>query len=279
MPGGAPSVAAPASSLPLRFQNTEPVSPLSSPEKDDNPTLTADELTICFTSNRPGGTGDVDVYCANRGSRAEQFAPPVEISIINSTGFESSSAIDLDGLTLWVGSERADGQGGMDIYRSTRATRNDDWSAPEPVVELNSVEDDIPRPTAMGGTVMPLGSRRTAGLYWTYIAKRSAPSESFSSPQLIDEIASSENGVVDAQLSEDGLHLVFTSTSTDSDIGDLFAAERPSLSEPFSKPMAIEGINSEFEERDPWLSPDGQTLYFSSNRSGNFEIYRATRVP
>jgi len=31
-----------------------------------------------------------------------------------------------------------------------------------------------------------------------------------------------------------------------------------------------------FDDTSPWLRPDGQVMYFSSNRSGSYEIWRAT---
>ena len=38
--------------------------------------------------------------------------------------------------------------------------------------------------------------------------------------------------------------------------------------------MEIDGPNA---ENDPWVSPDGHTIFFTSTRSGSLDIYTATR--
>ncbi len=266
--------------LPLRFENVELVAELSSREKDDNPTLTADQLLLCFTSIREGPSGDQDqdVWCASRDTTAQRFDEPVLVGPVNSEVFDTSPALSLDGLSLWFSSDRDGGAGGADIYVSRRARRADDWSVPTLVAELNSEFDDIPRPPAMGGTVMPLGSRRIDDTYWTYLATRPTPDAPFSTPVLLDELTAPDVIFVDAQLSEDGLLIVFTTVEEDNAPADLYAASRASLDERFGAPVLMQGVNSAQEDRDPWLSPDGNTLYFSSDRSGDYEIYRATRV-
>lgn len=41
-------------------------------------------------------------------------------------------------------------------------------------------------------------------------------------------------------------------------------------------PQPLASVNTTWTERDPWLSPDGYTLYFASNRNGgDFDIYQS----
>ena len=43
-----------------------------------------------------------------------------------------------------------------------------------------------------------------------------------------------------------------------------------------AEPVPLAAVNTEWIEQDPWLSPDGYTMYFSSNRSGgDFNIFEA----
>lgn len=272
--GGATS----GSSLPLRFGNVTLVAELSSRDKDDNPTLTGDLLQICFTSTRISSTERADVWCAERASPTERFDEPVEVTAVNSDAFETSPALSLNGLDLWFSSDREGGAGEADIYVTSRTTRTNEWAAPVLVPELNSELDDIPRPPAMGDTVMPLGSRRTNDTYFTYLATRQTQEAPFSPPVLLEELTGPGLIVVDAQLSEDGLLLLFTSVAEDDAPGDLYASVRSSLSSPFGAPVLLEGVNSPEDDRDPWLSPDGEILYFSSDRAGDVEIYSAERI-
>lgn len=247
------------------------IAELNTERREDNPTLTADELLLCFTSKRPESTGGSDIWCAERPNLTEPFAQPSEQTQLNTDGFESSSALSLDGLTLWFGS---DVNGDLDIFRSERPNRSAPWNAPERDPTLNSTADDIPRPPASNDRVMPLASRRDSDDYWTYFATRSSVDTEFGEPVLIEELAFDGRSVVDAFLREDGLLLLFTLTSAD-DPGDLYYAERTEPNGPFGPPIEIRGINTESDDRDPWLSADGRRLYFSSNRSDGFDLYVA----
>src|ERR1051325_10161802 len=45
-----------------------------------------------------------------------------------------------------------------------------------------------------------------------------------------------------------------------------------------SSPQRLASLTSAGDDRDPWISHDRLTLYFTSNVTGNQEIYRATRT-
>lgn len=59
---------------------------------------------------------------------------------------------------------------------------------------------------------------------------------------------------------------------------DLWTATRRSLAKPFENIAPITELDTAFEELHPWLSPDGQTIYFESDCTGLGDIYMATRV-
>jgi hypothetical protein len=271
---------APPQKSELRFDSIEISVELSADNEDENPTLTADELHVCFTTSRDGGMGSRDIWCAERSSLDEAFSEPVPSEELNTSDFESSSALSLDGLTIWFGSEREGGQGGVDIYSATRTSVGDSWGDPSLVEELNSEEDDIPRPPGQGGLVMPIASRRAGGIYRTLFAERGSSDDAFGEPFLIEEINPEGMSVADAFLSEDGLLLIYAMRldADDDEDGDLYFSTRSSMNDSFSTPRELSGINTPDEERDPWLSPDGETLYFASDRSGDLDIYTARRV-
>ena len=41
----------------------------------------------------------------------------------------------------------------------------------------------------------------------------------------------------------------------------------------------LDDLNTAGDERDPWLTPDGKTLYFTSDRDGALNIYTALVKP
>lgn len=269
---------------PYHFDTPRVVSELSAlADRTDNPTLTGDLLEIYFTSDR-GGTGDL--WFATRASAASAFAAPQPIDNLNTGGFETSAAIASDGLTLWFGSDRPGGVGSIDVWASTRARRTSAWTAPVNVVALNSAADDIPRPPGLRATVMPMASTRAAvNLYQTYFASRAGRGAPFGPPVAVPRLAFADRSTVDAFLSDDGLTMFYSSAgvvTVDGGLGstsDLFVAFRRSTGEAFENTQPLDDLNTAADERDPWLTPDGKTLYFTSDRDGPLVIYTAAVRP
>lgn len=58
---------------------------------------------------------------------------------------------------------------------------------------------------------------------------------------------------------------------------NLWIARRTSLLSVFDGPSPIEGVNSESEDIEPWLSPTEERLYFASDRLSGLDIYVATK--
>jgi hypothetical protein len=80
--------------------------------------LSADELQIFFTSNRPGGIGSSDIWWASRPDTTSAFGAPVNVTSINSVNQDRSPV--LFGNTLFLASARAssvDDEQATDIYQ------------------------------------------------------------------------------------------------------------------------------------------------------------------
>jgi hypothetical protein len=299
--GGKLVVLGSASPIPYHFDAPVLVPELSSPSHTDNPTLTGDLLEIYFTSDRVSGNGDV--WFATRTSPDAPFGPPAAVTVANSDAFETSSAISGDGLTLWFGSDRPGGAGGVDVWVSQRASRASAWSTPVDVLSLNSAADDIPRPPGQRALVMPMASQlATPGYYQTYFAARATPGAPFAPPVAIPKLDYTDRSTVDGFLTDDGLTMFFSSAPVTApadgaapvdggqgdagpggDAGvassDLFVAWRRSTSEDFGLAAPLGDLNTAADERDPWLTPDGTTLYFTSDRGGVLNIYTAHVQP
>jgi hypothetical protein len=294
--------------VPYHFHVPAPVTELASPSRTDNPTLTGDMLEIYFTSNRDGGIGDGDIWVAKRATAADPFGTPTLVDNVNMDSFETSSAISTDGLTLWFGSDRAGGLGMTDIWVSHRATRNDAWSAPLDLVGLNSSAEDIPRPPGLHGTVMPMASARDLGApsYQTYFATRAGTGPSFGAPVPVEGIDTPDKLIVDGFLTDDGLTLFYSAATlleplelgdaggdagSTADAGsppdagptfgtsDLFVAWRRSTNEAFVGALPLTDLNTSANERDPWISPDASTFFFTSDRDGVENIYSVSVRP
>ncbi len=262
---------------PFRFGTPTRVLELAAPGNTDNPTLTADMLEIYFTSDRDvGGTSTSgDVWVAKRSQAELAFEAPSPVAEVNSASFETSSAISADGLTLWLGSDRAGGAGLVDVWVSTRGSRTEAWSAPRVVPELNTALRDVPRPLGLSQSVMPLASERdTPQWYSTFFAQFHAASGSFERPVSIPSLAFPNRTTVDAFLTDDGAAL-FYSSAPPNEPSDLYVAFRKSTSGPFVVIQALDDLNTSFDDRDPFLGADGTHFFFTSNRDGSLAIYEA----
>ncbi len=245
---------------------------------DDKPTLTSDRLELYFLSTRSGGPGGGDVWRSGRAKPDDPWGAPSLVAEVSSSSHEKSPAVSGDGLTLWVASDRPGGQGGLDIWMSTRPDRSSAWSVPVPVAALNSTGDEIPRPLGQGGLVMPLAIRPPADDdYQIAFAARASTNAPWAPPDSRADIDTA-NTDVDGFLSDDGLVLHFSSDRLSKGDQDLFVAQRTDLGAPFTGFAPIAELNSSHDDRDPWLSSDGAEMYFSSDRSGTLKIYRATRI-
>jgi len=254
-----------------------PVASINGSADEENPTLTADLLEIYFASNRAGGPGSGDVWCAKRNSRADAFGGPSLVGTVSTPQAETSPAISPDGLTLWVGSDRPGGVGDADIWQFERASRDALWGPGVNVSALNTPRADLPRPVAEGGLVMPFASRDEAGLFQTYLARRVDAAAEFDEVVPLEAVRVEGSSTSDAFLTEDGLFLFFSRT-LDAQGGQLFMTWRTDRREPFRQPIPLTDVDTSDDERDPWLDPESTRFFFSSSRrvERRHDIYATT---
>jgi hypothetical protein len=243
-----------------------------------NPTLTADMMALYYSTQERGGSPEPNTTSVARAVLVNGvWSSSTILTLGDPIPDVSSPAISGDGTELWVGLNKT---GSTDIFRSLR--QGSVWIPPEIVPGLNSAFDDAPRPPGLGGTVMPLSSKRHGGsLYQIYFATRATSDGAWNEPS--QQGLESVNGVdfrsSDGFLSDDGLELYFSSTQRGN--SDLYLAKRTDLAAPFGEPEPLVDLNDKHrpsEERMPWVSPLGDELYFASDMSGQYGLYRATRV-
>lgn len=263
---GPPELVAPLESLGI----DDPV------DGSDNPSMTADRLELYFTSGRPGGPGIPNIWLSTRVSASDPWGVPVLVPELNTDYAESSPAVAPDGLTIWLGSNRPGGPGGVDIYVATRAARGDGWSTPVLVPALSSPADEIARRWVSSPDLMLVSSTRLDGSWDLFTASRPSESAPWEAPVPITELNTPAQEA-DGWLSADGTELTFTSTRVSANGEDLYVASRASGSGPFTRVTPLIELNSAANERDPWLTEDGRLILFTSARTGTYLIYQAER--
>jgi Tol biopolymer transport system component len=92
--------------------------PVNSSSYDDQPFVTADGLTLFFSSMRSGGSGHTDLWVTTRPTTEDDWVTPINLGpVVNSSSGEESPGISADGSTLFFNSTRPDGLGGYDIWQ------------------------------------------------------------------------------------------------------------------------------------------------------------------
>ena len=114
-------------------------------------TVSADEKTLYFVSDRPGGLGGTDIWrCVKlpngEWSKPFNIGPP-----INSPYIEQSPFMHPDGKTLYFSSDGENSMGGYDIFFSKKMEENS-WSNPINMgFPLYTVDDDLLFTTSADG--------------------------------------------------------------------------------------------------------------------------------
>lgn len=146
------------------------VEPGSSSEGDYQPYLRADGEELWFSSNRAGGTGGFDTYRAVR--TGVGFATPVEVSELDTDADDWNPVISSDGLTVYLGSLRAGGAGGYDIWTSHRSSVGVAFPPPTVVSELGTAADEFPSWLSADGCRLYLATIGEAGSFDVSVATR-----------------------------------------------------------------------------------------------------------
>jgi hypothetical protein len=170
-----------------------PLSEFANPATDFGPCPRLDDLEIFFVSSRTGGVGSNDIWRADRPSTAVPFNAPVNVTELNTTGADQGPTMTIDGLRIYIGSTRAGGLGGYDIYTATRPNWSSPFSTPTPVTELNTAQSELDPHISVDGLMISFYSNRAGGVgaddLW--VATRLDPTQPFGTPVNVTAINSS----------------------------------------------------------------------------------------
>jgi hypothetical protein len=154
------------------WQNVAPVPVINSSSLDHLPTLSADQLTLVFASNR-SGLGRADLWIAERTSVLGNFSPPQNLVALNTPVEDSGPSLSSDGLALYFSSQRPS-EVASDIWVATRPDRGSSFGMPVKVDAVNSPGDDLNVTLSPDGLELILSSNRS-GSYQLWRSLRSCP--------------------------------------------------------------------------------------------------------
>jgi hypothetical protein len=256
------------------------ITELADPDGADDPSLTADLLEIYFGSHRTGSMGGIeeDIWMAKRTSPTEPFGAPTNVADLNTTFVETTAKVTPDGLKIFFASNRG-GAATTDIWVSTRATRSVAWGPPGKIAEISTIAPDYG--AAATDTLLHIVycSGMSAAQEQLYVSNRANTLALWGSPVAIDELDAA--GVGECDPHEPNAFSIYYATPYLNGDGtyDIYRAARPTEGDSYGSRTSVSAINlPSFNDRDPWVSADEQTMVFSSDRGGvTFQLYQSTR--
>ncbi|MFB6306174.1 MAG: TolB family protein, partial [Flavobacteriales bacterium] len=116
---------------------------INTKNQEASATMTLDEKTIYFSSNRKGGNGKKDIYKSKKLPNGKWSKAKNLESKVNTSYEEDGPFITGNNNTLYFSSNGHNTMGGYDIYKTT-LKKNGEWSQPKNLGHpINTVKDDI----------------------------------------------------------------------------------------------------------------------------------------
>lgn len=257
------------------------LSELNGPEVDGSPTFSGDGSVVVF--HRPNG-GPFHLWIAARLPDGSGYGSPELLGPeVNSPETSTNPRLTSDGLTLVFDSDRPGGEGGMDLWFSTRESLESPWSdARNFGPNVNSGGWDVTPFLSDDRLTLVFASNRAGGSGGDdlWIAKRASVDEDFGVPVHAGAQVNTSGSESQPWLSNDGLTLMFRSKQNEGQGGfDLWISRRNSAQDEFGPPENVgPPVNSEHQEGHGSLSMDGTVIYFESKRPGcvgEYDIWKA----
>ena len=253
---------------------------------DQGPAISKDGRSLYFGSNRqsPNNLQNLDIYVAQRPSRHSPWETPVNLGpTINTPVNDNVPSLSRDEHWLFFNSLRSGGSGDIDLWMSWREDVHDNagWTTPINLgAGVNTSGFDA------GASYFENKGHRPPLLFFNRGAAQATQAVTtdiwvaelqhdgtFGNAQRIDRL-SSPYGDQRPSIRFDGLEIFLFSNrpgSVPDSLGvlsfDLWVSTRKKIDDLWSTPVNLgPTINTEFGEINPYISPDGLTLFFASNR-------------
>jgi WD40 repeat protein len=246
---------------------------LSGTTDDVAPWISDDGLRLYFSRN-PGAKGQSDVYRTSRGSPAQPFGAPAQVTNLNTSGQEGRVWLTSDELLLAISIQR----GAVFDIELSRRTAGQDFGASDgnrtALIDSEGSQRFTPFLTPDGLRLYFSANTGPGQKLELWGAGRATVNDDFMAPSQVPGVNSSNTSTVDPTLYQ-GERLLLFSTFSAGSKADLWYATRSTATASFGAPIAIPVDVAGSNEFDPALTADGCELFFTSDRDadGKFHLF------
>jgi WD40-like Beta Propeller Repeat len=262
-----------------RCDPTKPFGPLvrlgiSVNDADASGRLSADELTIYFTSDRNTTPKRFRGWTASRTSKDLPFAAPVLVAE-EAAGSLYDPTVPVDGLTIYF--QLTDTTTNQSQIRTGKRTDlKKAFGTFTTVSGLDVAADDERDPYLMkdGSLLFTRQPKDATSASDLFVAPPGTPRV----PAAIT-LLNTTNGERDPVLSEDGLEIFYASDRSRKGTFRISHATRKNKADPWGPASAITELSDQLNVYDAptWISVDRCVLYIASDRDTDTRLYLATR--
>jgi len=186
---------------------------VNSSSNDGSTSISADGLSLYFTSNRPGGYGSQEIWVSKCSKKGDPWGQPENLgSTVNAPSFDFRPSISADGLSLYFDSRRPGGLGGPDIWVTKRASLEDPWEKPVNLgPPVNSSFQEGAVSISADGLALFFISNRPGGygLHDIWMTWRTTTHDSWNTPINLGPTVNTSSREGSPWISADGLELYF----------------------------------------------------------------------
>ena len=220
-----------------------------------------------------GTDSNVDAGCP-----PDLFSAPVNVTELNSTDTELAPWLQSDNLRIIFSSSRAGSMGGTDTWHAVRPDPLSPFATPSLTSNVNSNSEDLKPILSDDGLTLYFASNRSgAAGFDIFMATRPGPTGAFGAPTPVAELNTADHDFP-SYITPDELTIYIASDRTGT-MGsyDVYVATRTGTGLPFDPPTNVTELNSTDADLSAMLDASGLTLYMTSFRTGDYDVYFATR--
>ncbi len=207
-----------------------------------------------------------------------EWTEPVQVTEVNTEYDDWTPFLSFDGLTLYFSRLRTDSFYYGRIFEATRQEPYGPFTSVREVLKSSNRHVFAPWVSPDNLRMYYHTDIESQNLQLLKVSERASVNDPWPQGTNISEL--NQLGKIHMpRLTSDELTIFFGSYNLPGGLGgyDIWMATRPDMNSPFGAVRNLAEINTVSNEGEPFVSPDGLTLYFESNRNGFGQLFRATR--